>query len=179
MALPKNTNGNLPINLTKKTINYLTPDQLNSLTQAFTIFYDKANRYRKSKGKYWLVFLFLRYSGARLGEVLNIDDITDIDYRNNEIKLITLKQRQRVFRIVPMPPEIISQVAVYTSQYPQMRGRVFKSVFGSAFRRTFFKISISAGIPKELSHPHILRHTRAIELLRAGVPITAVQDLLG
>ena len=35
------------------------------------------------------------------------------------------------------------------------------------------------GIPKELAHPHILRHTRAIELLRAGVPVTVVQDLLG
>ncbi|WP_456324098.1 tyrosine-type recombinase/integrase, partial [Desulfonauticus submarinus] len=33
--------------------------------------------------------------------------------------------------------------------------------------------------PRKLAHPHILRHTRAIELLRNGVPVTIVQDILG
>ncbi len=36
-----------------------------------------------------------------------------------------------------------------------------------------------ANIPENISHPHVLRHTRAIELLRAGIPVTAVQQLLG
>ena len=47
------------------------------------------------------------------------------------------------------------------------------------FYRVFREHCEEAGIHKELSHPHILRHTRAIELLRAGVPVTVVQDLLG
>jgi len=34
-------------------------------------------------------------------------------------------------------------------------------------------------IPRNLAHPHILRHTRTIELLKAGVPVTMVQDILG
>jgi site-specific recombinase XerD len=29
------------------------------------------------------------------------------------------------------------------------------------------------------AHPHVLRHTRAMELVRAGVPLTIVQQILG
>jgi site-specific recombinase XerD len=40
-----------------------------------------------------------------------------------------------------------------------------------------------AGIPKALAHPHILRQpprrTQAIELLKAGLPVTVAQDLPG
>jgi len=43
----------------------------------------------------------------------------------------------------------------------------------------YYIICQRAKIPQQLSHPHILRHTRAIELLRSGVPVTIVQDLLG
>jgi molybdate transport system regulatory protein len=178
MTPPRPTNSNLPINFTKKSINYLTPEQLNALTQAFDEVYGNPKRYRRARGKYWLVFLFLRYTGARLNEVLSINDATDIDFRNNEIKLVTLKQRKRSFRIAPLPAEIISQVAVYLSLYPSERGKAFK-LKDSGFRRAFYAMCKKANLPKEVSHPHILRHTRAIELLRAGVPVTAVQDLLG
>jgi molybdate transport system regulatory protein len=36
-----------------------------------------------------------------------------------------------------------------------------------------------AHIDKKLAHPHTLRHTRAIELLKAQVPVTIVQQILG
>jgi molybdate transport system regulatory protein len=47
------------------------------------------------------------------------------------------------------------------------------------FFRVFRKICEIAKIPKNLAHPHTLRHTRAIELLRAQVPVTIVQQILG
>jgi len=31
----------------------------------------------------------------------------------------------------------------------------------------------------KIAHPHVLRHTRAIELIRNGIPVTAVQTILG
>ena len=49
----------------------------------------------------------------------------------------------------------------------------------SNFYAVFRKLALKAGIPAELAHPHILRHTRAIELLRNDVPITIVQCILG
>jgi len=165
-------------------IEYLLPAQLETLTQAFQSWYDmdvkkaqKANR-----GRYWLVFLVLRFTGARIGEVLLIDDTNDIDFRNAEIRLVTLKRRNKkkknTTRIVPVPEKVISEIATYLAEYPNMRGKAFK-LQQSNFRRKFYELAEEAGIPRKLAHPHILRHTRAIELLRNGVPVTIVQDILG
>jgi len=165
-------------------IQYLTEVQTNALVQAFQEWYDKTPTKAKgrTRGRYWLTFLVLRVTGARIGEVLSIDDRTDIDFRNAEIKLVTLKRhnprKRKSTRIVPVPASVISEIATYLAKFPEQRGRVFKLDQGN-FRRVFYERAKEAGIPKDLAHPHILRHTRAIELLRAGVPVTIVQDLLG
>jgi site-specific recombinase XerD len=59
-----------------------------------------------------------------------------------------------------------------------MRGKALRMT-PMTFRRMFYLRAKDAGIPEELGHPHIPRHTRAIELLRGGVPVTVVQELLG
>jgi len=173
----------LPLANTKP-IQYLTEIQTNALVQAFQQWYDKSltKPKRRIRGRYWLTFLVLRFTGARMGEVLSIDDRTDIDFRNAEVKLVTLKRhnsrKRNSTRIVPVPASVISEIATYLAEFPEQRGRVFKLDQGN-FRRVFYERAKAAGIPKDLAHPHILRHTRAIELLRAGVPVTIVQDLLG
>ena len=165
-------------------IQYLTEIQTNALVQVFQEWYDKSPTKAKGRirGRYWLTFLVLRFTGARIGEVLSIDDRTDIDFRNAEIKLVTLKRhnsrRRNSTRIIPVPASVISEIATYLAEFPEQRGRVFKLDQGN-FRRVFYERAKEAAIPKDLAHPHILRHTRAIELLRAGVPVTIVQDLLG
>ncbi len=173
-----------PLALKDHPIQYLTEIQINQLTEAFQDWYDKSPRKtnRKTRGRYWLAFLVLRFSGARLGEVLKINDETDIDFRNGEIKLLTLKRHTQAknnhTRIVPVPPAVTSEIATYLAEFPEQRGKVFKLDQGN-FRKVFYEIAEQAKIPKPLSHPHILRHTRAVELLRAGVPVTVVQDILG
>jgi len=165
-------------------IQYLTEVQTNTLVQVFQEWYDKSltKPKRRIRGRYWLTFLVLRFTGARIGEVLSIDDRTDIDFRNAEIKLVTLKRhnsrRRNSTRIIPVPASVTSEIATYLAEFPEQRGRVFKLDQGN-FRRVFYERAKEADIPKDLAHPHILRHTRAIELLRAGVPVTIVQDLLG
>ena len=165
-------------------IQYLTETQTNALVQAFQDWYDHAptRNKRKTRGRYWLAFLVLRFTGARLGEVLMLNDKTDIDFRNAEIKLITLKRhnpkKKNHTRIVPVPANVTAEIATYLAEFPEQRGKVFKLDKGN-FRRVFYARAKEANIPRELGHPHILRHTRAIELLKAGVPITIVQDILG
>ena len=72
------------------------------------------------------------------------------------------------------------QVATYLA-----KGEVSKNegspfhIDAATFRKTFYRLADEAGIPDDLGHPHILRHSRSVELLRAGVPVTIVQDLLG
>ncbi|MDO9530173.1 MAG: site-specific integrase [Syntrophales bacterium] len=161
---------------------YLAESQVNSMTSVFQEWYDTSptKAKRKSRGRYWLTFLVLRYTGARIGEVLSIDDKVDIDFRNTEIRLITLKRHNSKVqsRIVPVPGNVTSEIATYVAEFPDQRGKVFK-LDQSNFRQVFCERATTANIPREMAHPHILRHTRAIELLRAGVPVTIVQDILG
>jgi len=165
-------------------IKYLTESQLNNLIATFQSWYDDksiSDTKRRIRGRYWLVFLTLRFTGARISEVINIKH-EDIDFRNSEIRLITLKRhnpkKKGQYRIVPVPSSLTSEIANYIVEYPHMRDKVFK-VDRSNFNKVFKERCLEAGIPSKLAHPHILRHTRAIELLRAGVPVTIVQDLLG
>jgi integrase len=164
------------------TIRHLDAGQLARLTEAFKNWHHSApsGHIRRVRGRYWIVFLLLRYSGARIGEVLNLDDIRDIDYRHSELK-IALKtglSNRGAWRVIPVPTEVVSNVALYLAEFPGMRGKVLALDQGN-FRREFYRRAEEADIPRPLSHPHILRHTRAIELLQAGVPLNAVQDLLG
>ena len=57
-------------------INYLMEDQANALTAAFENWYESGRTHaqRRSRGKYWLTYLALRFTGARLGEVQLVDD---------------------------------------------------------------------------------------------------------
>ena len=165
------------------TINFLSEDQVNRLTWEFQQYYDKekSDALRKKHGKHWLIYLVLRFTGARVSEVLSTT-YEDIDFRNEEIKLITLKghnpRKKNQYRIIPVPANVVSEIATYIAQYPEQKEKLFKAD-RTVFYRIFKELCGKAGIPKDLSHPHVLRHTRAIELLKAGVPITIVQDLLG
>jgi len=121
--------------------------------------------------------------------VLKIDDQVDINTRASEIRITTLKRRKdQPKRIVPVPTSVCAEIATYLMEFPEMRGKVFKLDQGN-FRRVFYGRARDAGVMREtyrengqkeiFPHPHTLRHTRAMELLANGVPVTAVQDLLG
>ncbi len=181
--LPTTYNGSLAV-FEGSAPNFLTEEQVNRLTLAFQSWYDQkdiSDTRRRIRGRYWLVFLALRFTGARISEVTNIKP-DDIDFRNAEMRLITLKKhnpkKKGAYRIIPVPANLTGEIASYIAQYPYMKGKAFK-VDRSNFYAVFQERCQEANIPKELAHPHILRHTRAIELLRAGVPVTIVQDLLG
>jgi len=167
-----------------RAIQYLTEPQLNALVEAFQRWYDGAKKApsRKRRGRYWLTFLTLRFTGARLGEVLQVDDTLSINFREGTIRLPTLKRhnpkKRGHTRLVPVPHQLMAEIGTYLAEFPDMRGKVFRLDPGN-FRRVFYQRASEAGIPRVLAHPHVLRHTRAIEMLRAGVPVTVVQDILG
>jgi len=158
---------------------YLSEAQVNALTQAFQTWFDSSpDKWRKKRARHWAVFLVLRFSGARLGEVLRIDDTQDINWREGEIRVLILKRRQRAYRTVFLPQNVLTELSRLLAEFPELRGKLF-SVHERVFRRIFAERAQEANIPKEFAHPHILRHTRAIEMIRAGVPLTLIQQLLG
>jgi molybdate transport system regulatory protein len=165
-------------------IEYLNENQLNALTGKFQDFYDKAPGFRiaRIRGRYFLVFLFLRFTAGRVSEIAGIDDQVDVDFRSGDVTLAVLKRRnpnkQNMRKMVAVPLQAVNELARYLAQYPEMKGKVFK-VNRSNFFRVFQTLSIESGIPGTLAHPHVLRHTRALEMIRAGVPLTIVQQILG
>ncbi len=166
-------------------IKHLTPEQLSQWESAWQRLLTESPRgRRRQRWRHFLLWLVLRYTGCRLGEALQIKDEEDIDFYRNEIRLPNLKRKGKTeHRWVPAPSKVFTEIARFWAEYPDMRGTTFADTEGGAFRRycreLFRKTAGKAGIPKELSHPHVLRHSRAIELLRAGIPVTAVQQLLG
>jgi len=157
----------------------LTRQQVEELTRVFRDWYDSApSAYaRRVRGRYWIAFLCMRYTGARIGEVLNIDDAADIDFSGEEMA-IRFEARKRRSRKVPVPRQFMLSLVEYLDEFPAMRGRIFTLDQGN-FRREFYRRAEEAEIPRELSHPHILRHTRAMEMVRAGVPLSLIQAMLG
>ena len=186
-------NSSLALGTGKLKIKYLMPHEVDALTNAFRTWFDQApsqGRQHAIRGRYWLVYLFLRFTGARLGEVVQLDDSKDIDFRSSEVRIITLKRRgDAPKRMVPVPDKVISELATFLAAEPNRRGSVFK-VDSNNFRKHFYERAREAGVLTEEidgatgrksihPHPHTMRHTRAIELIRSGIPVPAVQDLLG
>ena len=161
-------------------VHHLDRIQVDRLVHAFSHWYDAAPTIftRKVRGRYWLAFLCMRFTGARIGEVLRLNDVKDINFDRSEILISLEEEERRTPRVIPVPSTVIGGLSEYLREFPNMRGRVFALDQGN-FRREFYRRAEEAEIPRELSHPHILRHTRAVEMIRAGVPLVTVQVLLG
>jgi molybdate transport system regulatory protein len=162
-------------------IKYLDSEQLEALTESFRGWYRQATRpdIRRARGRVWLVYLVLRYTAARLGEVLAIDDRTDIDVDHAVVEFGADAQRLgEPLREVKLPEAAMAEIATYLENAEEMRGTVFQLDQGYV-RRKFYERAKAIGLPRELGNPRVLRHSRAIELLRSGAPLQVVQNLLG
>ena len=132
----------------------------------------------EEKARHFAIFLLMRYTGCRISEALAVDDVKDLNFVRGEVTLLTLKRRKRFYRTVPLPGNVVAEFGRLLARWPELRGSLFRR-----HRSTVFKVfrarAEEAEIAEELRHPHVLRHTRAIELLNAGVPINLVQKFMG
>jgi molybdate transport system regulatory protein len=162
-------------------IKYLESEQLEALTESFRDWYREAVRpdIQRARGRVWVVYLALRYTGARLGKVLAIDERTDVDIDRAVIKFWSDEARLgEPLREVKMPEAAMAEIAAYLDEAQEISGTVFQLDQGYV-RRKFSERAKAIGLPKDLCNPRVLRHSRAIELLRSGAPLQVVQNLLG
>jgi molybdate transport system regulatory protein len=158
-------------------VKYLDPGQLEALTRSFRDWLHAARdaRTRQARTRIWLLFLILRYTGMRLGEVLYLDDTTDFDLARGVVMV-----RGDAPREIPLPAEVVDALAHFF-EHPmsmELRGQIFRMDQGYV-RRKFSERGLGTGIPRELLNPRVLRHSRAVELLRGGVPLVVVDAMLG
>ncbi|BBD08221.1 TOBE domain-containing protein [Desulfovibrio ferrophilus] len=159
-------------------VRHLEPAQLVALERSFKLWCAAAKRSdrRRSRERMRLLFLMLRYSGARLGEVQALDDRCDLDLESGEAVFGENGAR----RTVPLPVTLCRELDRFLDGPlgAGLEGTLFQ-VDPGYVRRIFYARAAEAGCSKTLAAPRGLRASRAVELLRSGVPLTVVRDILG
>ncbi|MGE4504524.1 MAG: TOBE domain-containing protein [Desulfovibrionaceae bacterium] len=161
----------------------LDKGQLEALTKTFEAWVEAArgSRTRRSRERVFLAYLLLRYTGAKLGEVLTLDERKHIDYFRAEVTF-PIGEDPAQGRVVPLPSEVIQRIRAYCLRHEDAQKGPREPLFDldpGFLRRKFYEQSEASGLPRDLLNPRVLRNSRAIELLRGGMPMRAVQSLLG
>ncbi len=167
-------------------VRWLNKHQLEQLTASFRSWLEASrdNRTRRSRERVYLAFLLLRYSGARLGEVLALDERRNFDYLRKVVMIDDCTADGGV-REVPLPEDVVECLREYCIQYEvdtSVQSKTAERLFDldqGFLRRKFYEQSSRCGLPKDLLNPRVLRNSRAIELLQGGMPMRAVQAILG
>ena len=157
--------------------------QLNKLEQSFRAWVEDSPRrdVRQSRRRILLIFLLIRYAGAKLNEVLALDPFRDIDFSR---RVVTFGKGdaggERMLREVHLPEPLSAEVQAALDD-PAFRGSL-NSLFRvdpAHVRRKFYDRAVACGFPQELGAPEAIRKSRAVELLQNNVPLPVVQKILG
>ncbi|MBN1611009.1 MAG: TOBE domain-containing protein [Polyangiaceae bacterium] len=163
-------------------VKHLEPEQLVTLTQSFREWYQQQlprPADRRARGRIWLIFLIIRYTAAKLGEAVAIDEQKDLDLVRGVLTLPGTRKGQ-ARREIRLPPDVVEEISAYLEAPASeaLRGRVFGLDQGFV-RRKFYERADACSIPRDLASPQVIRASRALELLDAGMPLPVVQRLLG
>jgi len=123
-----------------------------------------------AKGRNKLLIMMFAYTGARLSEIVNLT-WKDINFKEKTVKFYGKGKKER---IVPLHPELAEMLLELRHELGTTR------IFNISKRRIqqiIAKIS-DFSIGKKI-HPHQLRHTFATILLKKGVDLRTIQELLG
>ncbi len=126
--------------------------------------------------------LELIYStGIRVSELVNMD-VSDIDFVNEEIKVLGKGGKER---IVPAGTIALDMLHRYIKELKKidLSGVLFINKNKKRLTQRFIELMIKkyakmAGIEKKVT-PHTLRHSFATHLLDRGADLRSVQELLG
>ena len=162
---------------------FLDPTQLSKLEQAFRSWSDVSTfpQIRSSRKRILLIFLLIRYTGARLNEVLTLDLSKQFDISKRVIRYDNLKSTKGLGqREVQISSELVAEMQAILNEpaFIKQVGSALKVDMGHV-RRKFYERCLACGFPKNLGSPNGIRRARAIELMRDNVPLPVVQHMLG
>lgn len=157
--------------------------KLNQMEQSFRTWAEGSLRadVRLSRKRILLIFLLIRYTGAKLNEVLALDPFHDIDFKRCEVLLgKTEIKNGRMSRTVQIPKAISEElkIALNNSSFKKYLDNLFKVDPGHV-RRKFYEIALACGLPPSMGSPEIIRKSRAVELMQSNMPLPVVQRILG
>ena len=130
----------------------------------------------------------MRRCGLRVAEVLALE-LKDVDLTAGTVQVLHGKGDRR--RVLGIDQETIALLEVWLEYRRKLEvgpGRplfcviskpnVGKAIYSSTVREMLKRAAVKAEIEKRV-HPHGLRHTFAVELMREGVPTPLIKKALG
>ncbi len=157
--------------------------QLSRLEQSFRQWANDSHRANVyfSRQRILLLFLLIRYTAAKLNEVLALDPYEDMDEIHHAV----------VFHGKPADANLESRkVSISESLFTEIRKKLSDMPFGrdskrmlnadpGFVRRKFYERAMECGFVKYLGGPEAIRKARAVELIQSNMPLPAVQMILG
>jgi integrase/recombinase XerD len=145
----------------------------------------------KAGRKHLIILSFLFATGCRVQELVDMT-VADVMYNSNTVVRLTGKGSKS--RFVPLDNDFVNLLKQYLGEFglsdPKRSGDLlFSSHTGQKLTRqgvTYILKKYAAQarqkhpdlVPERVS-PHCMRHSRAVSLLRAGVDLIYIRDLLG
>ncbi|MGE4555714.1 MAG: TOBE domain-containing protein [Desulfovibrionaceae bacterium] len=159
-------------------VRYLDTEQLADLEKELRDWAHAAKRrdVRLSRRKILLLFLLIRHTGARLGEICACNPQEDYGKDDRSLAVGQGAARRRVPLPAPLADELLQ--AVGDGLLDASDGSPL-CVDPGHLRRKLYEQADRCGLPRDLVSPSIIRRSRGIELLRQNVPLPVVQRLLG
>jgi molybdate transport system regulatory protein len=165
------------------TIQCLDSGQLSRLEKSFR---DWANSQSRSdlqlaRKRILLIFLLIRYTGAKLNEALTINPIRDIDFHRH---LIVFGKPgappDRPPREIQLSGALSSEIRSLLDDpvFTKSPEKVFRVDPGHV-RRKFYERAAACGFPESLGAPDVIRKSRAVELIQNNMPLPVVQQIMG
>ncbi|MDA8135549.1 MAG: TOBE domain-containing protein [Desulfobacteraceae bacterium] len=161
----------------------LDSNQLHELEQSFRNWAGEPLRsdVRMARQRILIIFLLIRYTGAKLSEVLNLDPFRDIDVETYSVSFGRLAgESGRPQRKVHLAEAVCREIQ------GMMAASSFKAASAGLLqvdpgfvRRKFYERAQACGFAKALGAPELLRRSRAVELIGNNMPLPAVQMMLG
>lgn len=133
-------------------------------------------KFANTQSRLSIAWKLLAWFGLRRSELLRLNWR---DVRLNDGIIILRDTKSRDDRIMPIPSAFKPELAQeWIDVGMPTEGRVVP-VAKSPFARAFRKHLIECGLQDRGITPHTLRHSFASSLIRQGVPLTVVKELLG
>lgn len=157
--------------------------ELARLEAAFRTWAENAARkdVRLSRQRILLVFLMIRYAGAKLNEVLALDPFADVD---PEGRTIFLGRAGADAKAAPRRVRISTALAREIGR--ALADRQFRDFISGGFgvdpgfvRRKFYERARECGFSSRMGGPEMIRRARAVELMQGSLPMPVVQMMLG
>lgn len=166
--------------LVPERIRHLTPQELDALEAGFRAWCDESRTmsHRQSRTRMLCLFLLLRYTGMKLGEALVLHERLDIDTERAVVRVQKTEESDE--REVPIPESLAKEFARLfdAPMFAGVQSKVF-AIDQGFVRKKMYEVAARCGIPEQHVNAQVIRTSRAIELMRQGLPLPVVQKVLG